>query len=70
MSNLDTFSFILTTKHSFLDDLDPVISTRFSIGAEVPLLVGGEDFEMILVLEGDFDRSAIMSRRLDNVSSG
>lgn len=61
MTNLDAFSFVLTTENRLLDDLDPVVSTRFAVRTKVPLLVGGRDFEVILVLERDFDRSAIMT---------
>lgn len=62
VTNLDTFSFILTTEYSFLDNLHPIIATRFSIRTKVPLLVGRRDFEVILVLERDFDQSAVVSK--------
>lgn len=45
-AHLDTLALILTPKHDALKSLDPLVAANLAVGAEVPLLLGGQDFEV------------------------
>lgn len=59
-AHLDTLSLILTPEHDLLDRLDPFVSTRFTVGAEVPPLMVRRDFEMVSIMRRGFDSDAVV----------